>query len=158
MKKGKNLRYYLRIFLLSSIGLISYIIYMSIRNGEFDADLYGNLIFVPVFFVIFTFSFDFIVNLIFGEKEISMNDYNKFVKITGDAIEASGNYDIEDFRKLRESSKFQKALNHAFKIVSEGEYKEVTFEFLEKKFKKGTLEYEAIMIVIAEAKKMKDLS
>ena len=67
-------------------------------------------------------------------------------------------YDIEDFRKLRESSKFQKALNHAFKISSEGEYKGVTFEFLEKKFKKGTLEYKAIIIVIEEAKKMKDLS
>ena len=158
MKTTKDWKYYLRIFLISTVGLLVYVIYMSIKNGEFEFSLYGELFYVPLFFAFFTYLIDKVMKIATKGIRKKGNLFDDFTLKTSLAMKDTDLFDIEDYRKLRENLKFQKALNHAFQIVEEGETEDITYEYLTKKFKKDTMEYNALMIVIKESKKMQDLS
>lgn len=158
MRKNKGLKYYLRIFVISTLGLLVYIAVASYINGEIELGLYTNLFYVPLLFAIFTFIIDFLMKIItkgFGKKDTL---YNEFTLKTSLALKETGILDIEDYRILRENIKFQKALYHAFQIVQEGETEDINYEFLSKKFKKSSIEYKALEVVIKESKKIQDLS
>lgn len=158
MNKEKDSKYYVRIFVISAIGVIAYLIYLSLNEDDFDIYNYGVLFIVPLFFTFITYMIDQISNLTFGLKRRKRGKYDEFIYVTSTALKNRDLFAIEDFRKMRESVRFQKALNHVFQIISEGESEGVTYELLEKKFKKDTLEYKALQIVIEESKKMNDLS
>jgi len=81
-----------------------------------------------------------------------------YLKQVGDAITNQCEFSIEEFRRLRESSSFQKSLEQAFRILANGETEEISFQFLEKKFKKNTNEYIALNVVVNEVKKMMENS
>lgn len=73
-------------------------------------------------------------------------------------IQKECNFSIEDYSKLRSDKKFQKGLGQGFRVYDNGETEDLNFEFLERKFKKGTNEYTAFQVVIKQVKKLMENS
>jgi hypothetical protein len=112
-------------------------------------------------FTSFLFVFDKLFELIFPKKkskEKEKDDFFNFVAMSNAAIKRETNYTIEDFRKLQESERFQKTVNQLYMIIQEGERDDLSFSYLSKKFKKDTIEFTAVNIIIAELKKINENS
>lgn len=155
MNKKKGFKYYGVVFIVSVVALAVYILYLSYQAGELDTTMLLSLIYVPFMFTLFLFVFDKLFDTIFPSKTKKTDDlFANYLKIVSNAIQSTYNFSIEDYRRLRENPKFQKALEQAFRIVEKGETPEISFDFLQKKFKKDTNEYSAMMVVIDEVKKM----
>ena len=118
--------------------------------------LWSALVF-PLLFTTFFFVFDKIFEKLFpkqkklqGEKD----DINNFVNKMNAAMDKDGGFSITDYRTLQESERFQKTLKQLYSIKKDGETEDLTMDYLSKKFKKSTVEYKAIQIIIEELKKM----
>ena len=159
MKKKKGLKYYALILVVSSIALAVYMVYLRFKDGEFDSELFQSLAYVPIMFTSLLFVFDLIFDKILPNKGKANNvKYDTYMKISSLAIKNECDFTIEEYTKLRSEQKFQKGLAQAFRIYDNGENDDFNFEFLERKFKKGTNEYEAFQIVIREVKKLMENS
>ena len=159
MKKKKGLQYYALIFLFSSVALIVYMVYLRFKDGAFDSELFKSLSYVPLMFTVLLFGFDFIFDKIFTKTSNKSNvKFETYLKKASDAIQNECDFTIEEYRRLRSDQKFQKGLGQAFRVYDNGENKDLNFEFLERKFKKGTNEYAAFQIVIKEVKKLMENS
>lgn len=155
MKNKKGLKYYATIFAFSTSALVLYVIYLRFKDGEFDMEVILPLLYVPVVFTGFLFSFDRLFEKIFpNQKKVKNIKYNNYIKDIGTAIEVECVFSIEDYKRLRNNQKFQKGIEQAFRVYDKGETDDVNFEFLGRKFKKGTNEYIAFQEVINEVKKM----
>ncbi len=159
MGTKKGLRYYVIVFLFSVIAIVAYVGYLALKEGSIDYDLVRTYIFVPPLFTGLLYGFDKIFEMIFPSKTKKQDlEYQNYLKQIGQAIDDECDFSIEEYRRLRENSGFQKALGQAYKIYSNGETEEISFQFLEKKFKKNTNEYTALNVVIIEVKKMMENS
>jgi hypothetical protein len=159
MKSKKGLKYYATIFGFSTTALVLYVAYLRIKDGEFDTEIILPLLYVPVVFTGFLFAFDRLFEMIFpGQKKVRNNKYNNYIQVVGDAIDVECDFGIEDYKKLRNSQRFQKGMEQAFRVYDKGETDDIDFEFLEKKFRKSTNEYIAFQVVIKEVKKMMENS
>jgi len=159
MKKEKGLKYYAKIFLFSTIALVAYIVYLYFKADEFDITTVFSLLYVPLLFTGLLFIFDKLFDFIFPTKEKKGNlMFESYLKTVGNSIQSQCNFGIEDYKRLRNNPKFQKGLEQAFRIVENGESEEISFAFLEKKFKKETNEFIAFQVVIQEVKKMMENS
>ena len=159
MNTKKGLRYYIIIFFFSVVAIASYIIYLAVKEGSVNYDLVRSYILVPPIFTGLLYGFDKIFEMIFPSKfKKQDNAFKIYLKQVGDAITNQCEFSIEEFRRLRESSSFQKSLEQAFRILANGETEEISFQFLEKKFKKNTNEYIALNVVVNEVKKMMENS
>ncbi|MCF7927066.1 MAG: hypothetical protein K9L74_05775 [Candidatus Izimaplasma sp.] len=157
MKKTKGLKHYSRIFLLAVLLYGMYTAYIAFTNDGFQEQMIYSIITVPLLFVIFLFGFDWLFYTLFPSKEKKENeDYKEFVKITTKDIDSELELSIEDYRRLRENDKFQKALYHAFQILKKGETTEINYRLLNKKFKKDTTEDDALKIVVENVKKLRE--
>lgn len=159
MKKKKDFKYYALIFVFSSIAFLVYMLYLRIRNGEFDIELVKSLLYVPVMFTALLYLFDLIFDKIFTKKGVKGNvKFDAYMRRASNTIQKECNFSIEDYTRLRSNQRFQKGLAQAFRVYDNGETKDLDFEFLERKFKKGTNEYVAFQVVIKEVKKMMEKS
>jgi hypothetical protein len=155
MNNKKGLKYYGIIFGVSVVALAIYIVYLGYQSGGIDTALLFSLLYVPFIFTLFLFVFDKLFDFIFPSKGKKKDDlFSKYLKVVSTAIQTKYNFSIEDYRRLRENPKFQKALEQAFRILENGETEEISFEFLQKKFKKDSNEFLAMVVVIEEVKKM----
>lgn len=155
MNNKKGLKYYGIIFIVSVVALAIYILYLGYQAGGIDTTLLFSLLYVPFVFTMFLFVFDKLFELIFPTKGKKKDDlFAKYLKVVSNAIQAKYSFSIEDYRRLRENPKFQKALEQAFRILENGETEEISFDFLQKKFKKESNEFLAMTVVIEEVKKM----
>lgn len=155
MNNKKGFKYYAIVFGVSTIALILYILYLGYQAGELDSTLLVSLIYVPFMFTGFLFVFDKIFDKLMPSKtQKKDNLFSNYLKIVSAAIQSEYNFSIEDYRRLRENPKFQKALEQAFRILEKGETEDISFDFLERKFKKGTNEFLSMIVVIDEVKKM----
>ena len=159
MKTKKGLKYYALILLFSSVALIIYLVYLRLKDGEFDMELFQSLSYVPLMFTALLFVFDSIFDKIFTKKGNKTHmKFDMYLKNASKAIQNECDFSIEEYTKLRSDQKFQKGLGQAFRVYDNGENNDLNFEFLERKFKKGTNEYEAFQIVIKEVKKLMENS
>ena len=159
MKNKKGLKYYATIFAFSTAALVLYVLYLRLKDGEFDAEIILPLLYVPLVFTGFLFAFDKLFEKIFpNQKKVENTKYNYYIKAVGLAIETECDFGIEDYKKLRMNQKFQKGVEQAFRVYDKGETNDINFEFLEKKFRKSTNEYIAFQAVIKELKKMMENS
>ncbi len=155
MNKKKGLKYYAFILIFSSIILIMYMLYLRFVEGEFDSELFQSLAYVPLMFTSLLFVFDLIFDKLMPKRRKAGNvKFDTYLKNTSKAIQNECNFSIEEYTKLRSNQKFQKALGQAFRVYDNGETKDLNIEFLKRKFKKGTNEYEAFQIVIKEVEKL----
>jgi len=156
MNSKKGLRYYALIFVFSVIALAIYIIYLYIKDGEVSTEIVLSLFMVPIMFTIFLFLFDKVLELIIPSKARQKESkYTYYLNRVSKAIQTECSFTIEEYGKLRKSQQFQKALHQAYRIFEKGETETINFKFLEKKFKKDTNEYIAVLIVIRQVKEMK---
>ena len=159
MKKKKDFKYYALIFVFSSIAFIIYMIFLRIRNGEFDIELVKSLAYVPVMFTALLYVFDLIFDKIFTKKGAKGNvKFDAYMRRVSNSIQNECVFSIEEYTKLRNDQRFQKGLGQAFRVYDNGETNDLNFDFLERKFKKGSNEYVAFQTVINEVKKMMEKS
>lgn len=156
MKSKKGLKYYFRLYLLliTVYGGIT-VIMAAMNDWTFESTQLLSVLYLPVLFIIFMYIFDLIFSLIFKPKAKTVeDDLQNFVEKVVIEVQKEKEFTIEDFRRLQESDRFQKALHHSFDIYKNGETKDMNLSFLEKKFKKDTVEGKAMVIVLNEVKKM----
>ncbi len=155
MNPKKGYRYYAIVFLFSVFALGLYVGYLALKEGSIDYDLVNSLMLVPLMFTLFLFVFDLIFEKIFPSKAKQGNDqFQIYLDRVGKAITDQCEFGIEDYRRLRGNSSFQKSVEQAYKIIIDGETEEINFLFLDKKFKKNTNEYIALLVVVNEVKEM----
>lgn len=159
MKKKKGLKYYGLIFTVSTVALIIYMTYLRIKDGEFDLELFKSLAYVPFMFTLLLFLFDSLFDKVFSKKAKKGNvKFDVYLNKASLAIQNNCDFSIEEYTRLRSNQKFQKGLGQAFRVYDNGEDKDLNFEFLERKFKKGTKEYVAFQAVIKEVKNLMENS
>lgn len=155
MRPEKNLKYYFRLYILAVVVYLGYVSFLAYQNGGYDVALLFGATYIPLLFIAFMFVFDKLFDKLFPSREKKQNTaYQSFVKTVTNAIDTELDFSIEDFRRLRQDAKFQKALYHAYLITEQGETDEFNIVFLEKKFKKDSNEARAMEIIIREIKKM----
>jgi len=159
MSLKKGFKYYFIVFLISVVAIAIYIAYLSIKEGSVDYDLIYSYALIPPMFILFLYAFDKVFEMIFPSKEKKENtEYQEYIKRVGVAISEKCNFSIEEYRRLRGNTGFQKSLEQAFRIFNNGETEEMSFAYLEKKFKKNTDGNKAVKVVIEEVKQMMENS
>jgi len=162
MNKKKGIQYYLKIFVYATIAVVLFASVDGLSSGGFDFSFFLTLMVAPVAFTLFLFLFDTIIELVvpkrFKQRNVNKDEYSDFLKIVNREVETKTELSIEDFRRLRDSERFQKSIRQAFKIFKDGETKEVTYDYLSKKFKKDSREFIALDVVLKEVKKLKENS
>jgi len=162
MNKKRGLRYYGIILGVAFLSMVVLGLAGSIGDGEWSTSTVGVIFLVPVLFTTMMFVIDkgieYITPKKYKEKQQEEDRFVNFLDVINEALESKTDFSIEDFRKLRTSDRLQKALQQAYRIYEHGESEDVSYEYLSKKFKKGTNEYIAINIVIDEVKKLKENS
>lgn len=154
MKNKKGFKYYLKFWGLATVVYSVYIAVVSFRDG-FEIVTFLPVFYLPVVFTLLLFLFDTVFDRIWPQKGKKEDDEFKiFIQKTTFEVNEQLELSIEDFRRLRESEKFQKTLYQAYQIYLIGETEEINFTFLEKKLKKDTIEYRAMEVVVNEVKKM----
>ncbi len=155
MKSKKGLKYYALILGFSLIAVVFYLAYLGFKDGGIDLALILDYLSIPFMFTGLLFVFDKIFDKVFpGKGAKAGTKFDTYLKSASVAIQNECNFSIEEYTKLRTDQKFQKGLGQAFRVYDVGETEDVNFEFLERKFKKGTNEYIAFQIVIKEVKKL----
>lgn len=158
MKKSKGFKYYAFIFGVSSVAIAIYAGVLVLRD-EVTIDLKSALYLVtlPLMFTSLLFVFDKIFGLIipnkYKEGNEEVTDFKEFLNQVNAIVDAKTSFSIEGYRKLRESTKFQKAIGQVFTIKENGETPELTWAYISKKFKKDTNEYIALNHIIESVKK-----
>lgn len=158
MNKTKGLKYYAFIFGVAVVAIGIYILVLFIQ-GDYEGEPSSllTMFLIPIVFVGFLFIFDKIFNLLLPAKfknyENQKTEYQVFLDQVNDIVGSNMEISLEDSRKLRDNQRFQKSLSQVFTILKHGENKELTWEYLQKKFKKDSLEFEALNLVIISVKK-----
>ncbi|MCF7924921.1 MAG: hypothetical protein K9L26_00095 [Candidatus Izimaplasma sp.] len=155
MRTTRDFKYYVKMYLVALIVYLGYVSYLAYQDGGFDVTLLLGAAYIPLMFILFMYVFDRIFDKIFPPKEKKQADaYKTFVKNITQIVDNELSFSLEEFKRLRENEKFQKALFHAYQITEHGETEQINFVFLEKKFRKDTNEAKAMEIIIREVKKM----
>ena len=123
--------------------------------GNYFLDVIAIVVF-PLFFVFIFWLVDFLVNKLKSKKrraeEEAKMKYDEFINEISRKMNESNAFNVEDYRHFRENQKFQEALKKLYMIYSEGENENLSYALLERKFRKGTKEKEAIDFLIAFTK------
>lgn len=155
MKKTRGFKHYLKFWVIATLLYASYVIYSAYQKQPFDPTVLLSIAILPLAFTFLLFVFDQIFDKIWPNKEKNGDDeFTEFLKKTTSKVNETLELGIEEFRRLRESERFQKSLYQAYQIYLIGETDEINYIFLKKKFKKDSNEYNALMIVVKEVKEM----
>ena len=123
--------------------------------GNYVLDLIAIFVF-PLFFVFIFWLVDFLVNKLKSKKrraeEEAKMKYDEFINEVSRKMNESNAFNVEDYRHFRENQKFQETLKKLYMIYSEGETETLSYALLERKFKKGSKEKQAIDLLIAITK------
>lgn len=123
--------------------------------GNYVLDLIAIFVF-PLFFVFIFWLVDFLVNKLKSKKrraeEEAKMKYDEFINEVSRKMNESNAFNVEDYRHFRENQKFQETLKKLYIIYSEGETETLSYALLERKFKKGSKEKQAIDLLIAITK------
>ena len=155
MKKFKKpLKFYLITFAVLMVGVLVYSIYKIIKDATPISELY-SLWLLPGIFILIYYGGDSLLEKIFNKKK--RVDYEAlFVDNIAKRMRESNEFIIEDYRRLQINNKFQSVLKLGYQIEKNGETEQNNFEKLEKKFRKNTLEYKAVMYMIEYLKETKN--
>jgi len=158
MKNKRGLKYYAMILGVSTLALIIYLgILLFSTEEELTGQAIAPLLIIPITFTTLVFVFDQLLDRVLPKKyrrvQSGPTEFDLFLvevnQIVGNDLDLS----LEDARKLRENEKFQKVLTQIFTIKKHGENNELSWNYLQKKFKKDTVESTAIDAVISAVKK-----
>ncbi len=126
MKTRKGIGYYIKFYLMSVVIFILFMVYMGINNGGLEPEWITSLAVLPLLFTAFLFLFDRIFEKIWPNKKAQEEDeYNTFLTEIDQKVNEELDLSIEDFRRLRENQRFQKALQQTYNIFKSGGNEEV---------------------------------
>ena len=150
----ESVLYYVLIFVAISAGVAIFGLFPGRRGGL----EYGEWISIywpyPVLVVVILFFYKRLTSKMF-KKLNKQNEEQNFVLHMSKFVKEELKFEVEDFRRLRESEKFQKALFDAYTIYQDGESNEINYDKLIQKFEPSTKEYQAVQIIIRETKILK---
>ena len=157
MRKNKDWKYYFKFYAMIVVVYFIYVSILAIRDGGYNEYALATVLYLPPLFVVFVVIFDRLLDPVFrkmGRKKLKQsNDYELFLTQMTTAVNETLDLSIEATRRLRENDRFQKSLQQAYRIQTEGETVEMNFILLSKKFKNGTEEQKALEIVMDEVRK-----
>ncbi len=154
MNRTKGLKYYALVFGAALLGLIVYVLFQTITTDyTIDSQIIVYILVIPVVFTLFLFVFDRLFEAFMPNKfkVLSAKDkteYDRFLDEVNSIINGKIELSLEDSRKLRDNEKFQKTLSQIFTIKKHGETEQLTYEYLQKKFKRNTNEFKIVSLVI----------
>ena len=106
MKKfRKPMKFYLTLFIFSSVLIFGYTIYRVVVDDAPISELYTTW-FLPVFFISIYWSSDFLLDKIFNRKQ-KVDYEGKFLDTIGQRMRDANAFLIEDYRRLQINQKFQ---------------------------------------------------
>jgi preprotein translocase subunit SecE len=156
MGTKKTYKYYLKIYASAIAAILLFTIIDWINNKEIDLTLLYSALVFPFLFVGMLFIFDKLFD--WGFKKFSPkrqermknkeNSYESFLTKVDQILNKHESFSIEDIRQLQEGPKFQKTLSQLHKIIMHGETQDLSFDYLGRKFKKNTVEYRAVQLII----------
>lgn len=145
----KGLRYYSFIFGVSTVATFIYMAVTSFGGNDLTFDFIMSILLLPFLFTLFLFIFDSLLRFILPKKKKPTKDlYAQFLIESTTILQKTNEFDIEDFTHFRNNEKFQRALKILFKIDQFGETPDANYKMVEKRFKKGSKEYQAIHYLI----------
>lgn len=147
MKKFKKpLKFYLILFLILSLAVVAYSFYKVIYDST-PIEEVMSLWFLPLIFILIYYGSDSLMDKLFNKKK--RVDYEtKFIEEVAKRMREDNAFLIEEYRRLQINDKFQESLKIGYEIHKNGETDLFNINKLERKFKKGTIEYRAIQYVI----------
>jgi len=145
-RQKKPLKFYLIIFLFSTVIIAGYSLYMIFVKNAVVSDIY-TLWFMPLLFTLFYWGSDTII-LKFSNKKKKVDYEAKFLDEISNEMRNSKEFIVEEFRRLQINQKFQDDLKKAYQIHKNGENGILTIEKLENKYKKNSIEKRAMKYVI----------
>lgn len=144
-RQKKPFKFYLLIFLLSSVIIAVYSIFMILFKDTEISDIY-TLWFMPLLFTLFYYGSDKLM-LKIGNKRKKVDYEAKFLDSISEIMRNSNAFLIEEYRKLQLNQKFQDDLKRAYHIFENGEDEVFTIEKLERKYHKDSIEKRAMKYV-----------
>ncbi|MBU0997567.1 MAG: hypothetical protein KKE16_05905 [Firmicutes bacterium] len=146
----KPIKFYITIFIGTSIIIMGYSIYLFVAQDAQLADLVSLWI-LPLIFTLLYYGGDSLVQKIADRKK--KVDYEGiFLRTIGERMSESKEFLIEDFRKLQRSEKFQSQVHNAYLISQNGESELMTLDKIQKKFRPDTVEWRAMLYVCSFVK------
>jgi hypothetical protein len=145
-KRVKSWKYYLFLFLLSFVALGGIALYKYFAGTFVVGDLWNALV-LPVVLALVMFLSDVLVQK-FASKKNKTNYEGIYLDGIAEQMRRSNKFLIEDFRRLKESARFQEALKYGFYIVQHGESEHFTLAHLEKRFDSRGLEGKAVPFIV----------
>ncbi len=153
----KPMKFYFTIFVLTSLIVLGYSIYLFIAANAELQDLIILWI-LPFFFTMIYYGGDSLMQWI-ANKRKKIDYEGLFLSEIGRRMNESKSFLIEEFRRLQTSEKFQTQVKVAYEIYQSGETENYTIEKLKKKFRADSIEGRAMVFVIeyVEEKLSEDL-
>jgi hypothetical protein len=154
-RRKKPLRFYLIIFVFSTVIIAAYSLYMILAKDVAVSDIY-TLWLMPVLFTLFYWGSDTLILKFSGKKK--KEDFEaKFLDEISEIMRSSKEFIVEEYRRLQINEKFQQDLKRAYKIYKDGENEIFFIEKLESKYRKNSLEKRAMKYVVAYLRENKEL-
>lgn len=157
MGQQKNWKYYLMIFGIAMLAIVIYLVINWIDTGVFDVGMLIMAVILPTIFTMFLIVFDKLFGVLFPSrqsKQTKRSDFELFLIEMNTSLNEQASFSIQEYRKLQDNERFQKTLKQLYTIKTEGETEDLSLEYMSKKFKKSSVEYQAVQIIINELKKL----
>jgi len=151
----KPLKFYIIIFVFSVVLVLGYTIYMLVFKDAMVSDLYA-LWFMPFLFTGFYYGSDILLDKFLNRKK-KVDYESKFLDAISIRMRESGEFIVEEFRRLQNDQVFQKELKKAYYIYQNGESEVFSIDRLEKKYRKDSLEKRAMRFVIEYLRENKQI-
>jgi len=147
------------IFAIATFAFVLYSIFEMVKSGEFQIGYVIITLIIPVLFTGLLYGFDRVFDWAFnkfskGGKQTPQNEYNAFLEMINKVVDNNTNFTLEEYRRLRINERFQKSLKQVFTIYKEGENSDLSYDYLRHKFKKNSIEFVVMNVIIDEVKKL----
>lgn len=149
-KRLKSWKFYLALYALALAALGGVALYKYFTGTYVVSDLWNAILF-PIIFAVFMFLSDYIMQKLQDKKQ-KTNYEGLYLDAIAERMRKSNLFLIEDFRRLKESPRFQEALKYGFYLTKNGESEKFSVARLEKRFDPRSLEAKAMPFVIAQVR------
>ncbi len=156
MKTSKKpLKFYLIMFGFSVILIGGYSLYMILAQDQTVNDV-AVLWLMPFVFTGIYYGSDVLIDK-FSNRKKKVDYEARFLGEISEVMRNSGEFIVEEFRKLQNNQKFQYDLKRAYLIYKDGEDENNSIDRLERKYRKDTLEKRAMDYVVKYLKENKEI-
>jgi hypothetical protein len=151
-KRLKSWKYYVLLFAAAFVILGAVALIKNFSGTYVAGDLWNTIIFPPLL-ALMMFLSDYMMQKL-ADKKGKKDFEGRYLDAIAEKMRAANLFLIEDFRRLKESERFQEALKYGFYITQHGENEKFTVARLEKRFDGRGLEAKAMPFVIAHVREI----